>query len=639
MNRTLRAVVMAALAGTLGLTLAVVPTNFAPEQAHAAIAPGLPDPLNILPSVLTGSKGTLAPASWLDQLAVMVAKGAKSPAFWKAVDSVKAGVPNKAEADLVADAIKKFRLPAFKPAALLKGAGAAGLALTAADVGLWLGNGTLDVVGVDRDTGTLCTGTAGNDVATWWTSNFNHVDCAAFAQMTDEAIAAANSDISAGVGGGQVCGTGSRAGDCIRLIGEGYVGGGDHMYVFEVVGWTVSKGMMYHIVANAATTFTSATLDTAPNPTGTTLQKRCAELTVAANTRCLGVGNIAGPDPATRTIDRYRVDALSPTAEVSENQLDPERWLECRIKLTNGANLVAESMHFNEGSGFVPPVICPEIPTGAEIEEYSVWEVGGGQAHELVPATQTTPEYDAAKTTYPECMDGTCMLELLKSDVSCFTLPEACADWFTDPNKTETMTCRYGSHAVPLSECNVYAPTFKPDAKPTNTPYGDPATGQPLPSTPGAAAPGTVADPTSDRNCFPTGWGLLNPVEWVVKPVGCALEYAFVPRPSKVTELTGKADAAWRATTLAKTANTLGAVAPVLMGLSDGGCEGIAINLSGIAPDILDLGTYYFLPACPGDFFHPWAPGVKVFLFGSIALGGFISCKAQISRFVSNGDA
>lgn len=39
--------------------------------------------------------------------------------------------------------------------------------------------------------------------------------------------------------------------------------------------------------------------------------------------------------------------------------------------------------------------------------------------------------------------------------------------------------------------------------------------------------PGLAPDGSEGGECFPSGWGWLNPVEWVLKPVKCALVWAF----------------------------------------------------------------------------------------------------------------
>lgn len=47
---------------------------------------------------------------------------------------------------------------------------------------------------------------------------------------------------------------------------------------------------------------------------------------------------------------------------------------------------------------------------------------------------------------------------------------------------------------------------------------------------------------TGGSGCFPGGWGLFNPVSWVLQPIKCAVEWAFVPTSTEVqTRLAGLA--------------------------------------------------------------------------------------------------
>lgn len=81
-----------------------------------------------------------------------------------------------------------------------------------------------------------------------------------------------------------------------------------------------------------------------------------------------------------------------------------------------------------------------------------------------------------------------------------------------NPNPTTT--------AVPTTVPSTTAP-------PTTQPPEDPCVPG-APSSAGCTPIDTPSDPDAETGeCFPTGWGLLNPVEWVLKPVKCALLWAF----------------------------------------------------------------------------------------------------------------
>lgn len=161
---------------------------------------------------------------------------------------------------------------------------------------------------------------------------------------------------------------------------------------------------------------------------------------------------------------------------------------------------------------------------------------------------------------WQDCGTKNCELKLYKEGAYCGENAVGCADWWEqDP---DGYTCKFGSHAVSLDYCSMFrnpgskSPSGKvkvdtdtgelvyegpagkprewfdtlPKAGPASpaTPIPDP-TGVPDPVKPG------FGDPSSTTGrCFPSGWGLFNPLEWVYRPVTCALTWAFVPRQAVV---------------------------------------------------------------------------------------------------------
>jgi len=142
-----------------------------------------------------------------------------------------------------------------------------------------------------------------------------------------------------------------------------------------------------------------------------------------------------------------------------------------------------------------------------------------------------------------------------------------------------------------------------------------------------------VKDPESTRKCMPEGWGVFNPVEWVQKPVQCALEWAFVPRPSVVkTELDGLT-APWATKMPAQLANVITAMdfqAPT-------GCNGIRVN-------VYFLGDpFQIMNACPGQPLAGMALWSRVFgniafsVFGLVAMSRYIARVFGFSGIGSSG--
>lgn len=228
---------------------------------------------------------------------------------------------------------------------------------------------------------------------------------------------------------------------------------------------------------------------------------------------------------------------------------------------TNSGDLhyVSESLFttFLPGTEFEYP--SPECPAGEVVFGYGVtWTTSEG-VEDIVPWT-TTPEWvHDVPTEYPGCLPGTaCELTLWRvtgpGPEYCGVAGVGCQDWYQDPNNTENYECRYGPYVVDLGYCNVFR---NPGRLTPNTPTAeDPLNGTRASN---GAAPDTgldvglteyVHDPAPDPTpfpyapsdspageCFPTGWGIFNPVEWVYRPVSCALAWAFVPRPQTVTDM------------------------------------------------------------------------------------------------------
>jgi hypothetical protein len=129
-----------------------------------------------------------------------------------------------------------------------------------------------------------------------------------------------------------------------------------------------------------------------------------------------------------------------------------------------------------------------------------------------------------------------------------------CIDWFTDPDKANKYECWFGTHLLAsLDECTLYAPSFDPTKQAIGQGLADPTTGLSTgtQTAPGTDAPGQNVSPdTGDQRqgCFPTGWAVFNPLEWVFRPVQCAMNWAFVPRQSELQKDGARVDTAWKTT-------------------------------------------------------------------------------------------
>lgn len=229
----------------------------------------------------------------------------------------------------------------------------------------------------------------------------------------------------------------------------------------------------------------------------------------------------------------------------------PTRWLTTEWLCEAGGvttSHTADSAPFSELDGEFPeavqPVCDPGALTSVTVTEYS---------SDTDPATLyewTLPaEMRAWAATYPQCVDGSCTLELLRIDpatanrLACFDNPELCLGWFEDPLKADNYLCTYGGQDVALAECNLYAPTFDPSRWPVSgkAPYADPETGE-IPTD----AP--VALPEQETGCPPPfSWSAVWNNWWLFKAVDCGVRSAgtalFVPvtLPGKMDALTAMA--------------------------------------------------------------------------------------------------
>lgn len=95
--------------------------------------------------------------------------------------------------------------------------------------------------------------------------------------------------------------------------------------------------------------------------------------------------------------------------------------------------------------------------------------------------------------------------------------------------------CFYGAREVSRASCRVLYPILREGPKDVTVPAPTappPATDDPELWGPITVTPRDPEDVEESNACWPSGWGLLNPVDWVLKPVKCALKWAFVPKTS-----------------------------------------------------------------------------------------------------------
>lgn len=186
-------------------------------------------------------------------------------------------------------------------------------------------------------------------------------------------------------------------------------------------------------------------------------------------------------------------------------------------------------------------------------------------------ATQVVYDYEAPSwvpetpAEWQNCGELNCELRLYDGTQYCGQYAIGCPEWFENP---DDYNCKFGPYAVDLNYCAMYRKPgeIRPTGRVTVDEDGnlhhergvdkDPSwfneidtdvknhirpTSTPEPTVPAGPGPKPGGgDPTpSPSKCYPSGWGVFNPFEWVYRPVTCALTWAFVPASDVVAgELT-----------------------------------------------------------------------------------------------------
>jgi hypothetical protein len=319
---------------------------------------------------------------------------------------------------------------------------------------------------------------------------------------------------------------------------------------------------------------------------------------------------------------------------------DPARTLSCSIVGTDGKTYTAESEPFRETDDAMAQPKCPALPEGVAPASGKIEQNNkeNGAKETLAPIDVNQEFLDWWKSD-PECRTGACTQDLFKKNADgtrtdCFENVTACADWFEDPAKEKNYQCVYNDRDVELANCYVYSGMFKPGRVASGNPYSDPLTGkwsggQNSKAIDETAYATPIANPDTVRSCLKEA-GSLNPIEWVMVPVQCALQWAFVPRPAVLATNTAALSETWDKTTPAKFATFMGGVA-VTPNVT--GCGGIPLDL----PFLYDMGVprMAFGEACPGTWTGNIAATVRVVLIALVTWGGIVGISRNVAGVIN----
>lgn len=165
-------------------------------------------------------------------------------------------------------------------------------------------------------------------------------------------------------------------------------------------------------------------------------------------------------------------------------------------------------------------------------------------------------------------------------------------------------------------------PSATPTPPPTVTPVGPPGSGNP--------APDPSGDPAGD-SCFPSGWHVFNPLEWVYKPVKCVVLWAFVPPAGAMTEDFNAVRTQWTDSGPGRWAGYVGGVVGTANQGGGGSCEGppLVLPATKFSPTV----TMHLLSACASPM-SVIAGICKAALTLGVWLGAFfIAARAILGAF------
>lgn len=312
-------------------------------------------------------------------------------------------------------------------------------------------------------------------------------------------------------------------------------------------------------------------------------------------------GTVGAPAPGGNTIEGTiggSVKCVGPDGIIYD------RGINAPISVTAGQDVVIPDVKCNGG----------DLAVETELD----WTPAGSETPtSIVPPTAPLPQITELPTQYPDCFGAgalACKLTLWKLGTggqleSCGSIGQLCLGWTAIPNPAQVYKCKYGPYDVDLNACSAYRnpevgvlPNVDENGNwlPINTPPPNP-----LPNDTGT---GTIpgGDPNNDNqssDCWPTGWGVLNPLSWVYQPIRCALEWAFVPRQSALTQTAVRVQTAWAGTSVMQGTMVATAVPAMLPQGANSDCRGPAVVFGSSLNEYGIGGTFYPLSACN----EPWS--------------------------------
>lgn len=645
---------IAASAAVVGVLAGAVIIGAPAPKAEAAVFPNwdaIGYMLTIKGSQLQSTMGDAAIGAWSQQSARLAATSASQFAAQSVYGNIGTAdlaevVPIHEPRDTWTGTGKKrirvgqygrgFNLPVFSAKNLRKAVGGVGGATVAAtgymfrgDIAVGVGN-VLNFTGL---TSTDTTATVCSDSVFGGANFLNFLtgqDCEAW-RLTQEYIEA--STISGGVHGGWTCGPGVGSGNvgtefCVALLGATYtdVSGNERVrFYFDMtrdgVGWREARPGFSMPAPSAWLEYqnpgdsTWVPVHSGSGVGGLSSTQLFSPVAPWLDAEFWLINNYNSAYVPDRVAAYRIVSGEAEGAAVTDLLTDPDRFYECVVTTSGGPILRQNSATWrnsDESPGVEPS--CAELPEGEIPTRVQIYEWAGDESWLIWDETPDQSALDFM-TEHEECLvETSCFLDLVRiaDGLSCFGLGAECDGWMTSPTRDVDYQCEYGGTVVALSECYAYAPTFNEQKRMAGNAYADPVTGEEIigggtsRSIENAVMGRPLGDPQVNRDCWGrTGWGELNPLEWVVMGGQCVLEWAFVPRPQVLAYQQYQVEQEWEGTGAGKLAV---AVANWHLAPTASGC---AIPVT-IPMPFMGEHSFNVLDACPGSWFAPLAEITRV---------------------------
>ena len=532
-----------------------------------------------------------------------------------------------------------------KKAKFMRAAGSTVGALSAITFVPLVAQGTgavMSFLGVSDDYGAFCSlGDNGN----WVEAGFfgllevaNGLDCSQVGQVSDEWIQAVGEIV-----GAEACIPDTDT--CITVKGmvTQAENSGNNWYVGMVCVLVDGLSEARQLPAGWVIDFRDPELNNPPLLWGTTYARG-----LETTNRCGGLGNTKdNPLPVGKGVALFSpssvewlrfVYLVNGTAVPIEMPSGGEEQLTCEVTLEDGRVLTAVGEPFDDSPGNqIAMPQCPEIPEDGVPTRVKVKDKNG---NELFDEPTDDEALDWMKNN-GECVNGLCLLDLhVVADnnqdysMSCFDLDEGCPDWFEDPQRNEKFQCYYNMKPVEIQQCYVYAGLWKPGRTDNDSPWSDNETGswsgnKNTTSNGKSAFAKKVQDPTKARTCTFDGIEGFDPIGFVMRPVQCAMEWAFVPRPTWVKVKLAGGEDAWKGKPPGVIADAVSgfAVTPAVSGCS----RDVTIFAGRYASQITPLNV------CPGSWGATVAAVTKVAATVAMVVLVVVVVRRQIAGMIGYG--